>query len=364
MSKVPPAGFAAAPTPFLTERSNPQDAPVVLRSPTFLLQSSGEISAHLLGGIPQSQSVPPANFSDLSGPSIDTAASTAMNLDTSYQGLALRRDSDGAYLLHKARTTTSSGGTGWQQMIFSEAELAPIILANPGALFTLDLIDTAHGSFGNLTMDSVTIPAPAGNSLVDGGGQWTVMKRDSASVTSLATADALLALPNGDAGISAQFDATAAVINMHGSALHGHFPNNDPYPGGAADRFALQVTGQINVLQAGDITFGFVANDGARLRIDGNLVALDEFVGDTATDTLGTINLTAGLHTVELVLFETTGADTVELYIATSLGTFTSINQASFELLEPTLVPEPAGVALIGFGLLFAATAVRSRRRP
>lgn len=362
LSQNPAAGFAAAPTPFLTERSSAQDAPVVLRSPTFQLYADGEISAHLLGGRPQPGSTPPSNFSDLTGPSINTTATPQAN-DTAYLGIALRRDSDGAYLLHKGRTSESSGGTAWQQLIFTQAELAPIIAGNPGAQFTLDLIDTAHGSFGNVTMDSVTIPAPPASSLVAGGGQWNVLKRDSATVTSLPTADALLALPDGDAGISAQFQTSAATINMHGSALHGHFPDNGSYPGGSADRFAMKITGQIEVLQAGDITFGFVANDGARLKINGVVVAQDEFFGDIACDNFGTINLTAGFHDVEFVMFETTGADTVELYVATTLGTFTSLNQSSFQLLEAALVPEPAGMMLMAQVLLGAALAGRRQGR-
>jgi hypothetical protein len=286
-----------------------------------------------------------------------------MGLDTSYQGIALRRDSDGAYLIHKARTSNSSGGTSWQQMTFTAAELDPILASAPGALYTLELIDTAHGTFSNLTLDSVTIPVPAANSLVAGGGLWDVVKRDGASVTSLATADALLALPSGDPGITAEFHQGAPVINMFGSALHGHFGNDDAYPGGSADRFAIQITGQIQVLQGGDITFGFVSNDGARLVIDGVVVAEDSFAGDTACDVMGTINLSAGMHDVNFVMFETTGADTVELYVATSLGAFTSINQASFELLQPISVPEPAGYALIGVGTLATAMGARWRRR-
>lgn len=337
------SGFAAGSIPF-PDRSFYHDAPLVLRSPTFQIASGGEISAHLLGGAPGADAVAPANYSDLSGEAINTGEVSPN--DTSYFGIALRRDSDGAYLLHKERTSQASGGTSWQQMTFTEAELAPIIADNPGASFTLDLIDTGFDTFGNITMDSVTIPVANSGSLMAGGGQWNIVKCDSALVTNLAdgsgglaTADAVLALPSGDPNITAEFQGSAPVINIHGTptgstALHGHFANDSAYLGGATDRFAMQVTGQINVLQGGDITFGFIANDGARLMIDGNLVAQDDFSGDIACDTLGTINLTAGLHDVNFVMYETTGADTWELYAATTLGTFTSIHQANFELLQ------------------------------
>ena len=345
-SKTPGFGFAAAPSPF-ADRALAQDAPLVLRSPTFELNSGGQIIAHLLGGIPGEVAVPPSNFSALSGPSISTSGS-----DASYQGLALRRNSDGEYLLRKARTSTSSSYTGWQQVTFSEAELAGVIASNPGQLFTLDLIDTAHGTFSSLNLDTVSIPASTGNSLVSGGGQWQVLKRNSAAaVSNLAAADALLALPSGSAGITSENQGTTSLINYHGSGATGHFGQDNPYLGGTADNFAQRITGQINVLQTGAITFGFFANDGGRLRIDGTLVAQDDFA-DLAADTLGTINLTAGLHDLELVMFESTGADTVELYVATSLGVFTSLSQTSFELLTATSIPEPAGCALAGFGLL------------
>jgi hypothetical protein len=257
-------------------------------------------------------------------------------------------------LLHKARSAAQSGGTSWQQLRFTEAELAPIIAQNPGSQFTLDLIDTGFGTFGNVALDTVTIPVPSGNSLMSGGGQWNILKRDSALVATqgdgaggLAAADAVLALPSGNPSITAEFTGTAPVINIDGApltstvGLRGHFANNTPYLGGSMDRFVMKVTGKINVLEAGDITFGFVANDGARLKINGILVAQDDYGADIACDTLGTINLAAGLHDVEFVMFESTGADTWELFVATTLGTFTSINQASFELLQAFNVGVP-----------------------
>jgi hypothetical protein len=357
MSHNPPAGYAvgsvnpAIPNPF-DDRSLFHDKPLVLRSPTFQIVSGGEISAALLGGNPGANAVPPANYSAVTGEAINTAE-PAPN-DTSYFGIALRRVSDGAYLLHKSRTNANSGGTSWQQMTFTETELAPIITDNPGANFTLDWIDTGYGTFGNVTMDSVTIPATAGSSLLSGGGQWNILKRDVPSIAfdsmtgngGLASADAKLALPTGDPGITAEFTGSAPVINIHGEpagavAIHGHFGNDSAYLGGAVNQFAMKVTGKINVLQAGDITFGFVANDGGRLKIDGVLVAQDDFTGDIAGDILGTINLTAGLHDVEFVMYETTGADTWELFVATTLGTFTSINQASFELLSAASTAHP-----------------------
>src|SRR5690606_32450705 len=95
----------------------------------------------------------------------------------------------------------------------------------------------------------------------------------------------------------------------------------------------IQAIWQIEVLEAGDITFGFFANDGASLRINGGVVAEDSVAGDNANDTLGTNNLTAGLHDAEFVMSVTTRAETFELYVATTLGTYTDLSQANWEIL-------------------------------
>jgi hypothetical protein len=348
-SRTGGVGTMAAVDPFGV-RDSAHDAPLVLRSPTFSLAGGGQIIAHLLGGTPGAIAVTPGNFSEVTGPSLNTNGSSPGG-DASYIALALRRESDGAYLLHRSRTGNDSGYSGWQQVTFSEADLESIIANNPGELFTLDLIDTAHGSFGSIALDSVTIPVASRGSLVAGGGLWTIEERVSASPfgsidTSKVDIDALLALPSGDPGIASEAVGTATVIDFHGSGASGHFDGDSPFLIGG-NYFVSRVTGQIEVIQGGDITFGFYANDGGRLLIDGVVVAEDDY-SDIASDTLGTINLAPGLHNVEFIYFERTGGDTVELYVATTTGTFTSLNQGSFELLQAAMVavPEPASLAL------------------
>src|SRR5690606_30171177 len=130
-------------------------------------------------------------------------------------------ESDGAYLLHRARTGNDSAYSAWQQITFSEADLAQIILDNPGELFTLDLIDTAHSSFGSVALDSISVPVASSGSVVAGGGLWTIEERAAASPfgsldTSKADVDTLLALPSGDPGIASEAVGTAAVVDFHG----------------------------------------------------------------------------------------------------------------------------------------------------
>lgn len=347
-SKDPKSGFSAAPTPF-DLRADPQDAPIVLRSPTFELHAGGQIIVHALGGIPGTGSIPPSNFNLLSGPSINHLRDGG---DASYQGIALRRDSDGEYLLHKARTSNSSSYNGWQQLTFADFELSSIIASNPGELFTLDLIDTAHGVapegwFGNLNIDTISIPMPAnGPSLIQGGGLWNIHERVGAGtevpvINNIQDAEALLALETVDPGN--EFEYTASTINIHdGAAMNGHFGNDEFFVLGT-NNFAMRITGNINVLQSGEITFGFYSNGGGRLTINGQLVAQDNY-GDLATDTLGSINLNAGVHELEFLFFEDTGQETMELYVATELGAFTSINEATFELLQATDLLPPEGL--------------------
>ena len=57
-SKEPKYGFVAGPTPF-DARAEPQDAPIVLRSPTFEIHPGGQIIVHALGGAPGTLAVPP-----------------------------------------------------------------------------------------------------------------------------------------------------------------------------------------------------------------------------------------------------------------------------------------------------------------
>jgi len=114
-------------------------------------------------------------------------------------------------------------------------------------------------------LDTVSIPAPTGQSLVVGGGQWNVLERRSAvAIANLAAADTLLGLPTGDAAILSEAVGSASVINYHGTGNSGHFGNDNPYLGGNGDRIAMRITGKIEVVQAGEITFGFFANDGGR----------------------------------------------------------------------------------------------------
>lgn len=151
--------------------------------------------------------------------------------------------------------------------------------------------------------------------------------------------------------------ATSSTINFtdsHPAQGYGHFGGDiTPFPGGAETDFALHATGMIDITSAGVWTFGVLHDDGVGLWIDGSQVlSYSNLTNDR--DTFGTVNLSAGLHALELVFFEHGGGATVELFSA--YGSFNSFNN-HFQLTESITgdVPVPAPLALFGLGAALLA---------
>ena len=315
------------------------DAPLVFRSPAFSLTGSGQIGAHLMGGSNGAAAALPSNFSQLTGPAVSTSDAN----DTSLLCLALRRESTGDYVLSTARTNNSS--SSWVEVGFSESELQAVNNTYPGEQFMLDLIDTAYNSFGSLALDSVTIPATSNSSLITGGGKWAITERiynDTPSTTfNLPNADTLFALPSDDPSITVYTDDTSfSVVNLDdGLGNIGVFSGGTPFLLGT-NRFAAKATGVINVITPGTITFGFYANDGGRLVIDGVTVAEDSRT-DYGSPSLGSISLTAGAHAVEFLAYQNINEARAELFVATTLGDFDSINDSTWDLLEASDLAPP-----------------------
>ena len=115
-----------------------QNDPFVIRSPSFVLGAGGEISFYLQGGV--AGGAAPGNFSGLGG--------------TQFLGLALRDDATGNYVLSAGRP---GNGDGYQKVVFSAAQLAPLV----GGTFTLDYIDDKKGGWGWGGIDTVTVPIQA-----------------------------------------------------------------------------------------------------------------------------------------------------------------------------------------------------------
>ena len=116
---------------------------VWLRSPQFYLTATGDLTAQMAKGMAIG-----------AAPSDDMSVPYAAISDGGWKGVALRRVSDGVFVLTKPRTTI---GDAMVTVTFTAAELAPYV----GTACTLDLINSSRGGWGWLTMDNVIIPSSA-----------------------------------------------------------------------------------------------------------------------------------------------------------------------------------------------------------
>ncbi|MGK0188788.1 MAG: hypothetical protein ACI9R3_004602 [Verrucomicrobiales bacterium] len=136
--------------------------------------------------------------------------------------------------------------------------------------------------------------------------------------------------------IDDEVTADSPVINFRDTA-DGQFGGNAPFPlleqeDVAADDFGIHVTGIFFVSEPGVRTFGVNSDDGNQLLIDGEVVVEDP---DThgSRNRFGSVDLTAGTHTLEYYFYERGGGAHVELFVNTDLGDITSFNEGNFVLL-------------------------------
>ncbi|MEK7949887.1 hypothetical protein [Luteolibacter soli] len=163
ISWTDPAGSVAGLVVTSADNADSRDGAhnsAVLRSPNFVLKGSNaaaelgtfsptDINFKLLAG--KGAAAGPANFSNIPANSVNNAG------DVAYLGVGLRRVSDGAYLLW-GRRTSNAQSTSWETVTWNETTLTNAIASDaPGTLYTLDLVDAAHGSWGWLAMDSLTM---------------------------------------------------------------------------------------------------------------------------------------------------------------------------------------------------------------
>lgn len=84
------------------------------------------------------------------------------------------------------------------------------------------------------------------------------------------------------------------------------------YPNGPSDRFAVRTTGTINITTAGNHVFSLGSDDGAQLLIDGASVV--NYPGQRGFGwTNGTVNLSKGRHTFQVLYFENGGSEALVL---------------------------------------------------
>ncbi|MHC4751678.1 MAG: PA14 domain-containing protein, partial [Planctomycetota bacterium] len=78
------------------------------------------------------------------------------------------------------------------------------------------------------------------------------------------------------------------------------------------DNFGFRFSGQISITTAGDYTFYTTSDDGSKLYINGTMV-VDNDSTHGMEEQQGTIPLTAGMHTIEVTMFEAGGGQGLEV---------------------------------------------------
>lgn len=224
---------------------------------------------------------------------------------------------------------------------------------------------TFHNREGNHTarLDNLRISSLNSTLGVNQNGfQVRQVLASGLTIDSIADADALLALNPGDAGHASEASETRSLINYVDGGGNGNYGGDNPFAlGGGLNDFAMLATATLQSPTDETWTFAVNIDDGARLRINGVDVILEDRIGGTA-DFFGTIALSQGLHDLELMFFEQGGGAAVELFYAR--GTHTAFDPEAFTLLTigATIVPEPHAWALGLIGAVFLGGLCLRRR--
>ena len=192
-------------------------------------------------------------------------------------------------------------------------------------------------------------------SVLDARADWQVATfRTGAPVPNLARADALIA---GSQPIAVGTVSLADFVGFNSREGTGHFDVNNPVPGisstRATDNYAVRAVGVLLAPSDGDYTFGLNTDDGARLRLDGVDVIVDDQRAPPHDSRYVTVFLTQGQHDVEWTWYNTSGGNSgggavAEIFAAEGRR---SGFDAAFKLVgDPTglrvQVPEP-GIGIV-----------------
>ncbi len=109
-----------------------------------------------------------------------------------------------------------------------------------------------------------------------------------------------------------QFTGTYSTVNFTDGTDGDFTAGNSAMPGGSGDNYALQVTATLIINTPGEYTFFVSSDDGARLRIDGRDVIVDDGTHSPSSSS-GRITLNKPTAQIELIYYDVTGNAELEL---------------------------------------------------
>ncbi|MEK0451964.1 MAG: hypothetical protein RL088_4232 [Verrucomicrobiota bacterium] len=114
--------------------------------------------------------------------------------------------------------------------------------------------------------------------------------------------------------------------------------------------FGARVSGTVSISTADTYTFRTFADDGVRLRIGGTTVISDNSY-HPETQLLGSIFLTPGTYSLDLIFFEGGGEASLEFAVQQGAGPFGHVGQIGGPTSTSTVPDGGSGVALLGLAL-------------
>jgi hypothetical protein len=115
----------------------------------------------------------------------------------------------------------------------------------------------------------------------------------------------------GGQNAGATTTSTYTTINFADGAEGNFTGGNSTFPGGAGDNFAVEITGTLVVNSPGTYTFVISCDDGARLRVDGQDIIVDDGTHAPGGNS-GTVTLTKPTAQIQLIYYDATGGASLE----------------------------------------------------
>lgn len=157
------------------------------------------------------------------------------------------------------------------------------------------------------------------------GSNWQVEAVDG-NTTIDSIADALQWLNNP--GNAPRQVALLPTVNISDNGNRGHFSGDTLFD--YSNDFAVRATRHFSIDTAGDYSFGLNSDDGARIYINGDVLVNDDVLRAPA-DSIGSLFLPAGRHTIEVIHFERGGGAALEIWAAGGVHPFFN---SEFELMQ------------------------------